>query len=38
MLHAHKLAFIHPRSGKRLRFEAPRPEDFEDAVRFLKSP
>jgi 23S rRNA pseudouridine1911/1915/1917 synthase len=38
MLHAHKLAFIHPRSGKKLRFEARRPEDFEDAIRFLKSP
>jgi 23S rRNA pseudouridine1911/1915/1917 synthase len=36
MLHAHKLAFIHPRSGKRLRFESPWPEDFADAVRFLK--
>jgi 23S rRNA pseudouridine1911/1915/1917 synthase len=36
LLHAHKLAFIHPRSGKRLRFEARRPEDFEDAIRFLK--
>jgi len=35
MLHAHKLAFIHPRSGKRLRFESPRPADFADAVRFL---
>ena len=37
MLHAHKLAFIHPRSGKRLRFESPLPEDFVDAVRFLKA-
>jgi 23S rRNA pseudouridine1911/1915/1917 synthase len=36
MLHAHKLAFIHPRSGKRLRFESPWPEDFADAMRFLK--
>src|SRR5438876_9676972 len=27
MLHAHKLAFIHPRSGKRLCFESPRPAD-----------
>jgi 23S rRNA pseudouridine1911/1915/1917 synthase len=38
MLHAHKLAFIHPRSGKKLSFAAPRPEDMEDAVRFLKAP
>jgi 23S rRNA pseudouridine1911/1915/1917 synthase len=37
MLHAHKLAFIHPRSGKRLRFESPRPADFADAVRFLNT-
>jgi 23S rRNA pseudouridine1911/1915/1917 synthase len=36
MLHAQKLAFIHPRSGKKLRFEAPLPEDFQDALRFLK--
>ena len=37
MLHAHKLAFVHPRSGKRLRFEAPWPADFADAVRFLST-
>jgi 23S rRNA pseudouridine1911/1915/1917 synthase len=36
MLHAHKLGFIHPRSGKRLKLESPWPADFEDAVRFLK--
>jgi 23S rRNA pseudouridine1911/1915/1917 synthase len=36
MLHAHKLAFIHPRTGKRLRLEAPWPADFEDAVKFLR--
>lgn len=36
MLHAHKLAFIHPRSGKRLRFEAPWPNDFVDAATFLR--
>ena len=35
MLHAHRLAFIHPRTGKKLSFAAPRPEDFQDAVRFL---
>ena len=28
MLHAFQLAFIHPRSGKRVYFEAPFPEDF----------
>jgi 23S rRNA pseudouridine1911/1915/1917 synthase len=37
MLHAHQLAFTHPRSGKKLSFVAPRPEDFEDAVRFLRT-
>jgi 23S rRNA pseudouridine1911/1915/1917 synthase len=37
MLHAHKLAFIHPRSGKRLQFESPWPSDFQDAARFLKA-
>lgn len=37
MLHAHKLAFIHPRSGKRLRFVSPVPSDFLDALRFLKT-
>lgn len=37
MLHAHKLGFIHPRSGKRLSFESPRPADFADAVRFLNT-
>jgi 23S rRNA pseudouridine1911/1915/1917 synthase len=36
MLHAFRLAFIHPRSGKRLTFEAPRPEDFLDALSALR--
>jgi 23S rRNA pseudouridine1911/1915/1917 synthase len=36
MLHAFQLAFIHPRSAKRLAFEAPRPEDFLDALQALK--
>jgi len=36
MLHAFHLAFIHPRSGKRLSFEAPRPADFLDALAALK--
>jgi 23S rRNA pseudouridine1911/1915/1917 synthase len=35
LLHAHQLAFIHPRSGKKLSFTAPRPGDLEDALRFL---
>jgi len=36
MLHAHKLGFAHPHTGRKLSFEAPRPEDFEDAVKFLR--
>jgi len=35
MLHAGHLSFIHPRTGKRLSFEAPRPEDFLDALAAL---
>jgi 23S rRNA pseudouridine1911/1915/1917 synthase len=36
MLHACRLAFIHPRTGKRVSFEAPRPEDFLDALAALR--
>jgi 23S rRNA pseudouridine1911/1915/1917 synthase len=36
MLHAYQLAFIHPRTGERMVFEAPRPVDFEDFVRALR--
>jgi 23S rRNA pseudouridine1911/1915/1917 synthase len=36
LLHAFHLAFIHPRSGKRLEFEAPLPPDFLDALSALK--
>jgi 23S rRNA pseudouridine1911/1915/1917 synthase len=36
MLHAYRLAFIHPRTAKRLSFEAPRPEDFLDALAALR--
>jgi 23S rRNA pseudouridine1911/1915/1917 synthase len=36
MLHAWQLAFIHPRTGERLEFEAPRPVDFEDFIRSLR--
>ena len=35
MLHAAKLAFTHPQTGKLMAFEAPWPEDFETAVRTL---
>jgi 23S rRNA pseudouridine1911/1915/1917 synthase len=36
MLHAYRLAFIHPRTGQWLRCEAPLPEDFVDAVGALR--
>jgi len=35
MLHARSLAFAHPASGKHIRFEAPVPADFAQAVRVL---
>jgi len=36
MLHAFHLAFIHPRTARRLSFEAPRPADFLDALSALR--
>jgi 23S rRNA pseudouridine1911/1915/1917 synthase len=36
MLHAGHLAFVHPRTAKRLSFDAPRPEDFLDALGALR--
>lgn len=36
MLHARQLTFTHPRSGERLTFSAPWPQDFCDAVRALR--
>ena len=36
MLHACRLAFTHPRTAKRVSFEAPRPEDFLDALAALR--
>jgi 23S rRNA pseudouridine1911/1915/1917 synthase len=36
MLHAHKLAFKLPRTGKKMTFVAPWPEDFEEALRILR--
>jgi len=36
MLHAFQLGFIHPRTAKRMNFEAPRPEDFSDALSALR--
>jgi 23S rRNA pseudouridine1911/1915/1917 synthase len=36
LLHASRLAFTHPRTGERVICQAPWPEDFADAVRFLR--
>ena len=36
MLHAKHLSFIHPRTKKPMDFEAPLPEDFQAAVKFLR--
>lgn len=36
MLHARKLAFIHPCTAKEMKFEAPWPEDFAAAVKALR--
>jgi 23S rRNA pseudouridine1911/1915/1917 synthase len=36
MLHAFRLTFLHPRSGKRLTCEAPIPPDFTDFLRALR--
>jgi 23S rRNA pseudouridine1911/1915/1917 synthase len=35
-LHAARLAFDHPRTGKRLRFEAPLPRDFRRGIEVLR--
>ena len=36
MLHARRLAFIHPRTNKKMIFEAPLPEDFREGLKALK--
>jgi len=36
MLHAFQLAFLHPRTGKKMSFEAPRPADFEGLLKALR--
>jgi 23S rRNA pseudouridine1911/1915/1917 synthase len=38
MLHAAYLAFVHPRTGEALEFEAPLPEDFRQALAALQEP
>lgn len=37
LLHAHKLAFTHPRTGKKVKFTAPIPADMENALKFLRT-
>jgi 23S rRNA pseudouridine1911/1915/1917 synthase len=37
LLHAYKLGFDHPRTQKKVRFQAPWPEDFQEAIRALRS-
>jgi 23S rRNA pseudouridine1911/1915/1917 synthase len=37
MLHAHELSFVHPQKGKAMSFEAPAPEDFREALKFLRT-
>ena len=36
MLHARELSFVHPRTKKEMSFEAPLPEDFRAALKFLR--
>ncbi len=36
MLHARELAFVHPQKGKEMSFAAPLPEDFQEALNFLR--
>lgn len=36
LLHSRKLSFVHPRTGKKVKFTAPLPEDFQAAVKFLR--
>jgi 23S rRNA pseudouridine1911/1915/1917 synthase len=37
MLHADELGFTHPRTGKKVKFKAPFPEDFGDALKALRA-
>ena len=36
LLHAWRLSFLHPESGKKMTFEAPLPEDFRSVLGLLK--
>ncbi len=37
MLHAAKIQFTHPKTLKKVEFEAPRPADFEEAMKILRT-
>ena len=37
MLHARELAFSHPRTDKKMSFEAPLPKDFREALKRLRT-
>jgi 23S rRNA pseudouridine1911/1915/1917 synthase len=37
MLHAHQLEFVHPRTKRKRKFEAPLPEDFQKTLEALRS-
>ncbi len=37
MLHAHQITFVHPRTGKQMKFRAELPDDFKDALDALRS-
>ena len=37
MLHAYRIRFAHPRTGKAARFTAPLPKDFKDYLKALKA-
>jgi 23S rRNA pseudouridine1911/1915/1917 synthase len=36
MLHSRELAFVHPRTGKKMKLEAPLPADFKEALKRLR--
>jgi 23S rRNA pseudouridine1911/1915/1917 synthase len=36
-LHAHQLAFIHPRTGEKVKFVAPIPQDMKEVLEWLRS-
>jgi 23S rRNA pseudouridine1911/1915/1917 synthase len=36
LLHAKELSFVHPRTQKTVKFSAPLPKDFKEALKFLR--